>query len=125
MNNPSKWLKREIQQFNRSRIGILRELKFQDVINRRSAFIRSGEITNAGEIVYHNLDYVISDKGEPLFEALSQKLQVASEQLGHLVAEQDYEFQKVFDKTLNRFTLQFLKEFCVDGIIDWRKLSEL
>lgn len=126
-NTTPKWLIHEIEQLNQACIKILHQLKFNDVVNRHFAFIRSGEITNAGELVYHLLDEVVSEKDKLLFDALRLKLRspVPPEKLFQAIAMRDYGFREEFDKTLNRFTLDFVEEYCLDGRINWGKLAEL
>ncbi len=42
--------------------------------------------------------------------------------LGHRAKERNQEFDLAYAKMLNIFTEQFIKEFCMDGIIEWNKL---
>lgn len=46
------------------------------------------------------------------------------EPLGHRAKERNKDFDIAYSRILNIFTEQFIKEFCVDGIIDWNKLVE-
>ncbi|MBI2332227.1 MAG: cytosolic protein [Chloroflexi bacterium] len=48
------------------------------------------------------------------------------EPLGHRAKERNDEFVEEYSKILNRFTAQFISEFCnSDGAIDWQKLVKL
>lgn len=122
-----EWLKHEIEQLNQSRMKILRELNFQDVINKRSTFLRSGEITNARELVFHLLDEEVSEREEPLFETLRQKLKsrIPPNKIGYYVGMLSSEYEEEFNTVLNHFTYEFLKEYSMDGRINWKKLAEL
>ena len=45
------------------------------------------------------------------------------EPLGHKAKEKTDEFNSAYSKVLNRFTLEFMENFCQkDGSIDWNKL---
>ena len=44
------------------------------------------------------------------------------EPLGHKAKEKNDEFKDSFSKILNKFTLEFMNDFCKDGIIDWKKI---
>ncbi|MDR1896589.1 MAG: cytosolic protein [Prevotellaceae bacterium] len=47
------------------------------------------------------------------------------EPLGHTAKERNYEFQKLYDKKINKFVKQFIDEFCKEnGEIDWKKLVQ-
>jgi hypothetical protein len=47
------------------------------------------------------------------------------EPLGHKAKERNDEFEQLYAKTLNKFTLEFSQTFCFqDGSIDWKKLVE-
>jgi len=126
-HNTPKWLKHEIGHFHQAQIEILRQLKFEDLIATRSVFLRSGEITNAGELVYHILDEIMLERDKSLFEILGQKLKsrLHANKIGHYVAMMNDEYEEEFDKTLNRFTYEFLKEYCTDGRINWGKLAKV
>lgn len=45
--------------------------------------------------------------------------------LGHKSKEKNDEFQKAYAQIINKFTLEFSKEFCTNGHIDWQKVLEL
>ena len=126
-NDNRRWLKHEIEQFHKTRIEILHQMKFDDLIANRSVFFRSGEITNAGELVYHVLDEFMMEREEALFESLRQKLKarIPPDKIGSYVAMLSGEYEEEFNTTLNRFTHEFLKEYSTDGKIDWGKLTGL
>ncbi|MBN2501911.1 MAG: cytosolic protein [Anaerolineales bacterium] len=44
------------------------------------------------------------------------------EPLGHKAKEKNDEFMEGYAKILNMFTLEFMNDFCDDGIINWNKL---
>lgn len=44
------------------------------------------------------------------------------EPLGHKAKERNEEFIKAYAQIVNKFTLGFMNEFCVDGKVDWKKL---
>lgn len=46
------------------------------------------------------------------------------EPLGHKAKEKNEEFQIAYSQIINRFTLEFAQEFCIDGIIDWCNIVE-
>lgn len=46
------------------------------------------------------------------------------EPLGHKAKEKNEDFQIAYSQVINKFTLEFSQEFCVDGIINWNKLVE-
>jgi hypothetical protein len=47
------------------------------------------------------------------------------EPLGHKAKEKNEEFLVAYSQLINKFTFEFSKDFCVDGIIDWAKLVRL
>ncbi len=47
------------------------------------------------------------------------------EPLGYKAREKDQKFQKQYAILVNKFTIEFSAEFCVEGVIDWKKLVEL
>jgi hypothetical protein len=44
------------------------------------------------------------------------------EPLGHKAKERNEEFMIAYAQIINKFTLSFMKEFCIDGKVDWEKL---
>ncbi len=44
------------------------------------------------------------------------------EPLGHKAKERNEKFVIAYAQIINKFTLDFMKEFCVDGKVDWKKL---
>ncbi|MBM3162480.1 MAG: cytosolic protein [Chlorobi bacterium] len=47
------------------------------------------------------------------------------EPLGHKAKEKNDDFLQSYSQRINRFTLQFMQEYCnPDGVIDWKKLVE-
>ncbi len=44
------------------------------------------------------------------------------EPLGHKAKERNEEFIVAYAQIINKFTLDFMNEFCVDGKVDWKKL---
>jgi len=44
------------------------------------------------------------------------------EPLGHKAKERNEEFMVAYAQIINKFTLDFMNEFCVDGKVDWEKL---
>ncbi len=42
--------------------------------------------------------------------------------LGHRAKEKNEAFQMAYAQLVNRFSLEFMTEFCPDGLIDWEKL---
>lgn len=122
-----EWLKQEIEEFHQARIEILHQIKFDDLINNRSGFLSSGEITNVEELAYHLLDEIMSEREDSLYAALREKLKpyIPADKIGYYVAMQEADFEEEFNQALNRFTHEFLKEYSVDGRIDWRKLTKV
>ena len=122
-----EWLKSEVEQFHQTRIEMLRQITFDELIASRSAFLSTGEITNIGELAYHLLDEQVSEREEPLFESLREKLKsrVSADKIGFYVAMLDTEYEGKFNSVLNRFTYEFLKEYSIDGKINWGKLANL
>lgn len=47
------------------------------------------------------------------------------EPLGYQAKEKNDEFQKQYAVLINKFTSEFLAEFCPKGVIDWKKIVEL
>ncbi|MEW5842644.1 MAG: PmeII family type II restriction endonuclease [Bacteroidota bacterium] len=47
------------------------------------------------------------------------------EPLGHKAKEKNEEFLLAYSQLINKFTFEFSKDFCVDGIINWVKLVRL
>ncbi|NUQ83475.1 MAG: hypothetical protein HUU11_02070 [Anaerolineales bacterium] len=125
--DPPNWVKREVKDFHKARIEILRQLNLDKLIATRSAFFRSGEITIAGELIYHVLDEYMMEQEEKLFDALSKKLgpDVPQDKIGYYVASLSNEYEEKFNSALNRVTNDFLNEYSIDGKIDWRKLAGL
>lgn len=46
------------------------------------------------------------------------------EPLGYKARERDENFQKLYSQIINEFTDQFIRKFCENGNIDWKKLVE-
>lgn len=46
------------------------------------------------------------------------------EPLGYRAKEKNDEFNQEYMKIINLFSQEFMNEFCVDGVIDWKKLVE-
>lgn len=46
------------------------------------------------------------------------------EPLGHKAKEKNETFEKAYAQIINKFTLEFSQDFCIDGNIDWEKLVE-
>ena len=44
------------------------------------------------------------------------------EPLGHKAKEMNEQFLEAYPQVVNKFTLEFMNEFCVDGKIVWEKL---
>jgi len=44
------------------------------------------------------------------------------EPLGHKAKERNEEFMVAYAQIINKFTLDFMNEFCIDGKVDWEKL---
>jgi len=44
------------------------------------------------------------------------------EPLGHKAKERNEEFMVAYAQIINKFTLDFMNEFCIDGKVDWNKL---
>ncbi len=44
------------------------------------------------------------------------------EPLGYKAKERNEEFMVAYAQIINKFTLDFMKEFCIDGKVDWEKL---
>ncbi len=42
--------------------------------------------------------------------------------LGHKAKERNEEFLVAYAQSINKFTLNFMNEFCIDGKVDWKKL---
>jgi hypothetical protein len=42
--------------------------------------------------------------------------------LGHKAKERNEEFMVAYAQIINKFTLDFMNEFCIDGKVDWKKL---
>lgn len=47
------------------------------------------------------------------------------EPLGHQAKEKNIEFSKAYAQIVNKFTFEFAREYCKNGIIDWGKLVKL
>jgi len=63
--------------------------------------------------------------GQHFWEFISDNANLYTEiiePLGHRAKERNEEFDKAYSRILNIFTAQFIKEFCIDGAIDWNKL---
>lgn len=125
--NLPKRAKYEIEQFIRARIETLHQIKFDDPIASRSVFFRSGELTNAEHLIFHVLDEFMMEREKALFDVLGQKTKshIHPDKIGYYVAMLNDEYEDEFNRTLNRFTREFLNEYSIDGKINWRKLSEL
>ena len=46
------------------------------------------------------------------------------EPIGHKAKQKNEEFLEAYATVVNKFTLEFAQQFCVDGKIDWKKLLE-
>jgi hypothetical protein len=46
------------------------------------------------------------------------------EPLGHRAKEENEKFSKLYPKVINKFTLEFMNEFCSEGEIQWSKLVQ-
>jgi hypothetical protein len=44
------------------------------------------------------------------------------EPLGHKAKEKNDEFMVFYAQIINKFTLEFMNDFCIDGKVDWKKL---
>jgi hypothetical protein len=44
------------------------------------------------------------------------------EPLGHKAKERNEKFIQAYAQIINKFTLDFMNEFCIDGKVDWKKL---
>ncbi len=44
------------------------------------------------------------------------------EPLGHKAKERNEEFMVAYAQIINKFTLDFMNEFCIEGKVDWKKL---
>ena len=44
------------------------------------------------------------------------------EPLGHKAKERNEEFVIAYAQIINKFTLDFMNEFCIDGKVNWKKL---
>ncbi len=44
------------------------------------------------------------------------------EPLGHKAKERNEEFMVAYAQIINKFTLDFMNDFCIDGKVDWEKL---
>jgi hypothetical protein len=44
------------------------------------------------------------------------------EPLGHKARERNEEFVVAYAQIINKFSLDFMNEFCIDGKVDWKKL---
>ncbi len=44
------------------------------------------------------------------------------EPLGHKAKERNEKFMIAYAQIINKFTMDFMKEFCIDGKVDWKKL---
>ena len=42
--------------------------------------------------------------------------------LGHKARERNEEFMIAYAHIINKFSLDFMNEFCIDGKVDWNKL---
>ncbi len=47
------------------------------------------------------------------------------EPLGHKAKERNEEFMVAYAQIINKFTLDFMNEFCIDGKVDWGKAGEV
>ena len=63
--------------------------------------------------------------GQRFWEFISGKLRLYTEiidPLGHKAKEKNEQFKEAYAQLLNKFTLEFMKGFCANGKIDWKKL---
>lgn len=75
---------------------------------------------------------IISDKGEyfkycgqQFWEFISGNESLYTEiiePLGHRAKNRNEKFMGAYVQIINKFTLDFMNEFCVDGKVDWQKL---
>ena len=65
--------------------------------------------------------------GQAFWEFISDNEQLyleIIEPLGHRAKEHNQEFAENYARTINLFTQQFIRDFCVDGLINWEKLVQ-
>ena len=63
--------------------------------------------------------------GQQFWEFISGKPRLyidIIEPLGHKAKEKNDQFREAYAQLLNKFTLEFMKGFCTNGKIDWKKL---
>jgi hypothetical protein len=47
------------------------------------------------------------------------------EPLGHKAKKRNEEFMVAYAQIINKFTFDFMNEFCIDGKVDWKKLVKI
>jgi hypothetical protein len=63
--------------------------------------------------------------GQKFWEFISNEKDLYAEiiePLGHKAKERNDEFMQSYAQMINKFTFEFSKDFCINGLIDWEKL---
>jgi hypothetical protein len=63
--------------------------------------------------------------GQKFWEFISNEKDLYAEiiePLGHKAKERNDEFMQFYAQMVNKFTFEFSKDFCINGLIDWEKL---
>ena len=63
--------------------------------------------------------------GQKFWEFISNEKTLYTEiiePLGHKAKERNDEFMQSYAQMVNKFTFEFSKDFCINGLIDWEKL---
>jgi hypothetical protein len=63
--------------------------------------------------------------GQKFWEFISNEKTLYTEiiePLGHKAKERNDEFMQSYAQMVNKFTFEFSKDFCLNGLIDWEKL---
>ena len=124
-----EYVNEHVVDFHQWRIRLLENLKLRELLKKNPYLFRAKNITKAQDLVEGLLDARLSSSEERLFWYLiseSQNLYTdIIEPIGHRAREHNDAFYKQKDEIVNRFTRQFLEEFCNSkGSIDWVRLVE-
>lgn len=82
------------------------------------------ENRHGSDIISHKGDY-FKYCGQQFWELISGNENLYTEiiePLGHKAKERNEKFMGAYVQIINKFTLDFMNEFCVDGKVDWKKL---
>jgi hypothetical protein len=126
----TKFIEEHIPDFHRRRLESLTTLKLKKVLRRKNPYLFKAKfVTNAPDLVKMLLDAHLSSQEETVFGGFLEGLAVFICERVFVgkksSAERNEEFQIEYGKVINRFTAEFIKDFCqTDGIILWEKLVQ-